>query len=407
MPYPESRRRPAPIGVGRRPSETATTSQRWWQLHSDTMHPLLPASRAVAPVLRAHADANEEARRLVPAVITALQEADFFRMCVPAVYGGPEVDPVTYLSVIEELAAADAASGWCANISSTTASMSWFLEEAWAREIFGTNRASGGAFAPTGKGTAVAGGWRVSGKWAWGSGTQHSAWITAGTMCDNGEFHLMFAPRGEVTDLDTWFSLGLRGTGSTDFALNDVFVPDGRSVQPLKGKAVPTCALAHFPNFGMLAAGVASTTLGIARRAIEELVTLATEKTPLFARSKLAEHPPAQLAVARAESLLSSARAFLTDEVAKAWETTQTGTRVEVAQRARIRLACAHAAEVTTEAVDLCHRSGGGTAVYTSSPLQRCVRDIHTASAHLMVSDRNTLTYAKLAFGLDADVSML
>ena len=78
-----------------------------------------------------------------------------------------------------------------------------------------------------------------------------------------------------------------------------------------------------------------------------------------------------------------------------------------VAHRARIRLACAHAAEVTTEAVDLCHRSGGGTAVYTSSPLQRCVRDIHTASAHLMVSDRNTLTYAKLAFGLDADVSML
>ena len=371
------------------------------------MHTLLSAAASVAPVLRANAEANEEARRLVPEVVTALESNDLFRMCVPVVYGGPEVDPVTYLGVIEALSAADGASGWCANIASTTSSMSWYLSPDWARQVFGSAASTGGAFAPTGKGVAVAGGWRVNGRWSWGSGTQHSTWISGGTVCDNGEFHLMFVPRDEMIDLDTWFSLGLRGTGSTDFAFKDLFVPTGRSVQPLLSKAVPDCPLAHFPNFSLLAAGVASTTLGIARRAIEELTAVATEKTPLFARSKLADHPPAQLALARAEALLSSARAFLVDEVATAWATTKMGTKVSTAQKARIRLACSHAAEATVTAVDLCHRSAGGTAVYSSSPLQRCLRDVHTATGHLLISDRSLLTFAKLAFGLDTDIAML
>ena len=371
------------------------------------MSEVLRAAHDVAPLLRANADANEQARRLVPDVVAALEATDLLRMCVPAEYGGPEVDPVTYVGVIEALATADAASGWCANISSTTSSMSWYLAPDFARDVFGSPLSTGGAFAPSGKGVAVDGGWRVTGRWSWGSGTQHSRWISGGTNCDNGEFHLMFFPRDEMIDLDTWFSMGLRGTGSTDFAFENAFVPSGRSVQPLRSKAVPDCALAHFPNFSLLAAGVASTTLGIARRAIEELTALASQKTPLFARSALAEHPPAQLALARAEALLSSARAFLVDEVATAWDTTQTGTKVSVEQRARLRLACSHAAEATTEAVDLCHRAGGGSAVYASSPLQRCSRDVHTASAHLLISDRNLLTYAKLALGLDTDVSML
>ena len=116
---------------------------------------------------------------------------------------------------------------------------------------------------------------------------------------------------------------------------------------------------------------------------------------------------PAQLALARAEAALSSARAFLRDEVATAWETVLRDERVDVAQRARIRLACSNAAEATSLATGLVYNAAGGSAVYDTSPLQRCFRDVNTATAHLLISDRNLVTYAKLRLGLEADTSML
>ena len=368
---------------------------------------MLEAARSVVPVVLEHADACEAKRTLTEPVVAALQSADLFRLLVPAVYGGPECDPVTYLAVIEEVAAADGAAGWCSNIASTTSSMSWFLPEPWAREIYSTPRATGGAFAPNGKAARVEGGWRVTGRWSWGSGTQHSGWVNGGAMTDTGEFHLAYFDLADVHFIDNWYSTGLRGTGSCDFEVTDAFVPDGRSVLPGVSAPVPDAPLARFPNFSLLAAGVASTTLGIARHAIAAFTELAEAKTPQFARSKLADYAPAQLALARAEAGLSSARAFLRDEVALAWETVLAGSRVPVAQRARIRLACTNAAEATSAATGLVHRAAGGSAVYQTSPLERCFRDINTATAHLLISDRNLVTYARLRLGLEADTSML
>jgi alkylation response protein AidB-like acyl-CoA dehydrogenase len=312
------------------------------------------------------------------------------------------------MEIIEEVSAADGAAGWCVNISSTTSSMSWYLEPAWAKEIFGRRgEAYGGAFAPTGKAVRGDDGWVVNGRWMCGSGTNHCAWVTGGTITEDGQFHLMFFPRADVELLDTWHSSGLRGTGSTDFQVTDRVVPAGRSVMPLRNKAQVETPLAHFPNFNLLAAGLAAVCIGIARRAVEEFVSLAFTKTPQGARAKVAEYAPAQLEIARAEALVRSSRAYLRDEVAHAWETTKRGERVGTEQRARVRLACYQVAIACAQAVDLAYNAGGGSSVFSSNPLQRCFRDIHTATQHQMLSDRNLLTYGRIRLGVEADTAML
>ncbi len=370
---------------------------------------IVGAARSLGPLIRSHADEAEAARRLPMPVVDALRAAGLMRMCVPAMYGGPEVDPLTMVEAIAAVAEADGAAGWCSMIASTTSSMALFLDPVAAIEVFGDAATiSGGAFAPSGTGRTVEGGYEISGRWAWGSGTQHCDWITCGTLTDDGGFRLFFVPAAEVTILDTWYSSGLRGTGSNDFSVDAVVVPAERSVQPLLGRVQVDTALGHFPNFCLLASGVAAATLGIARRAIDELVALADAgKRSVYSSKSLAQTTMAQVEIARAEALLGSARAFLLHELGVAWDQAVAGTRVPVEQRARIRLACTHAARSAAGAVDLAYEAGGGSSVYSSSPLQRCFRDVHTATQHLMVSTRNYETVGKLLFGVDADTSML
>ncbi len=371
------------------------------------MGSLVDGARALQPLVRSHADEAEAARRLPFAVVDALVQAGLMRMCVPAAYGGPEVTPMEMVEAIEAVAAADGATGWCVMIASTTSSMSCFLEPAWAKEIYADPRViTGGAFAPGGKGVTVDGGHLVSGRWMWGSGTSACQWITGGTVTDGG-FHLMFAPAAEVEILDTWYTSGLRGTGSNDFAMSEVFVPTGRSVQPFGARAQVDSPIARFPNFTLLAAGVAATLLGVARHAIDELVDLAQGKVPMFSSKTLAQSSLAQVDVAKAEAGLGAARAFLLDELAQAWSTALAGDRVPVERKARIRLAATHAALASASSVDLAYNAGGGSSVFSANPLQRCFRDVHTGTQHLQVSTRIYETVGRTLFGLETDTSTL
>lgn len=371
-------------------------------------HPILAAARDLAPLVRARADASEGLRHLDSLVVAAFREAGVFRMAVPECYGGPEVDPLTVIDVLEELSAADGAAGWCASISTTTSSLSVYLDRVWAERIFADQTlAYGGAFAPTAKATRAAGGWTVDGRWMWGSGTHHCDWINGGAMTDSGEMRLMFFPASDVTLLDNWHSSGLRGTGSGDYTVTGAFVPEGREIFVGKVRSRVDTPLGRFPNFNFLAIGVASVTLGIARRAIDELAALATAKKPANTSRPLSEYVPAQLAVAEAEARLGAARAFLKHEVGAVWALVSEGERVPTAQRARIRLACAHAATECARAVDLCYNAGGGSSVFAANQLQRCFRDVHTATQHAMLSDRNVITYGRVRFGLEADTVML
>lgn len=369
---------------------------------------IVDAARRVQPAVRERADDIERQRRLTPDVVSLLRDAGLFRLCVPRAYGGPEADPMTLVRAVEAVATADGATGWCVAIASTTSSLASFLPPATAQAIYGdANVVTGGAYAPTGRGEAVSGGYRITGQWSWGSGTDHCDWITGGVTMADGSFHLAWFPAADVELLDTWYSVGLNGTASCDYRVHDVFVPESHTIRPGYVRSQVDSPVAAFPNYNLLACGIAAVTLGLGRRAIDELVALAAGKRPAFSSRTLAQSGTAQGDIARAEAKVGAARAFLLDELSQAWACAVDARPVDLAMRARIRLACTHAARSSAEAVDLAFNLGGGSSVLSSNPLQRCFRDVHTATQHLMVSPRIDETVGKVLFGLEVDASAL
>jgi alkylation response protein AidB-like acyl-CoA dehydrogenase len=286
--------------------------------------------------------------------------------------------------------------------------MSWYLEPSWAGRIYGDPAViTGGAFAPTGRGRAVDGGYVIdAGRWSWGSGTQHCQWVNCGVLVDGGAFHLMYVPQDEVVFHDTWYASGLRGTGSLDFEVRDAFVPTGRELQPGRTRSQVDTPLCHFPNFSLLAAGLAAVALGIGARALEELAASAGRK-PTMGSQSLAGQGYVQLDLARATARVGSARAYLHDRIGCLWEITQAGNRPSMLQRAEARLAAHNAAAEAAAAVDASFTAAGGSAVYADGALQRCLRDVHVATQHAMLSPRVLETYAKVRLGLEADTTLL
>jgi alkylation response protein AidB-like acyl-CoA dehydrogenase len=217
---------------------------------------------------------------------------------------------------------------------------------------------------------------------------------------------MMIAPASEIEFFDTWHVSGLCGTGSTDFAMNDLFVPDARAVGlgvdgPLERP------LYAFPQFGLLAMGIAAVALGLARAAIDALVAIAGGKTPQGSARPLAARPAAQADVSRAEALLRSSRAFYYEAIERAWEGACARGRIEAEHRRDVRLATTHATRSCAEAVDLMYDLGGGTSVYQKSPLQRVFRDVHVATQHMMVSPATMELTGRLLLGLETDIGQL
>lgn len=366
------------------------------------------AIRHAAAVARHGADKAEAERRLPPETAAVLAKAGLFTMCLPVAYGGPGTGPVAMIDAVVEVATGDGSAGWCAGIASTTASLAAFLAPHVAREIFpGPATASGGVFAPNGRGVADGDGFRVTGRWQWGSGTQHCEWIVGGAMCDDGTQRICFFAPDQVEFHDTWHTGGMRGTGSLDFSVADAFVPAERTILPGVGKVHVDEPIAHFPNFTLLALGIAATGLGVARRALDELRELAAAKTPQFSSRTLAESGFAQTEYARAEARWRAARVLLRDEVGRAWEQAAAGGPVPVEQRVAMRLAAAHAASECVAATDTAWTLAGGSAVYDTSVLGRCLRDAHVVTQHIMVAPKLLETLGKHLLGADFDPRMI
>jgi alkylation response protein AidB-like acyl-CoA dehydrogenase len=369
---------------------------------------LVGEARRAAEVAAAHADEAEANRRLSGPTVEALAAAGMFTMCLPAAHGGPGASPVEMIDAVIELAGADGAAGWCAGIASTTASMASFLDSDVARVVYPTPAvATGGVFAPNAAAAVENGGLRVTGRWQWGSGTQHCEWIVGGARCDDGRQIVCFFPASDVTFHDTWHSVGLRGTGSLDFSVDDALVPEPFTV-PV-GAARPTVdePIARFPNFTLLALGIAATGLGIAQHALAELAELAVSKTPQFSSRTLANSGFAQTEAARATARLGAARAYLRDEVARAWDQALAGDPIATGSRVAMRLAAANAATACVEVADAAWTLAGGTAVYESSPLGRCMRDAHVVTQHIMVAPKLFETLGRHVLGADFDTTMI
>lgn len=367
----------------------------------------MAAAERAAAVAEEHADEGDRLRRLPPPVVEALKDEGVLRMCVPASLGGPEVDPPTMLRVIERVARADGAAGWCVMIASTTSLLSHYVEPQRAQEIWGDPRhVTGGVFARNGIATKVEGGYRVTGRWLWGSGTQHCDWITGGAAGDGYNGSMWFTP-DQVTFHDTWHTSGLRGTGSLEYSVDDAFVPDDLASQPQVTGPLTESPLGAFPDMTLLAVGVAAAGLGIGRHALDAIIDLGGHKKPQFSSRTISQSGVSQAELARAEAALRSARAFLLDEVSQAWDTAVSGGRVDVEARGRMRLAGANAAEAAVRAADVAYTLGGGTSIFEQSPLQKCLRDAHVVTQHIMVAPRLYETLGKLHFGIDIDASMI
>jgi len=382
------------------------------------MSDTLSAARALVPELARRADEIEAARRLPPDLSARFAEAGFYRMCVPATLGGLEQSPLDTARTLEELARGDGSAAWCAFIGATSGSALAQLPDEAAREVFDRpDRLVCGVFAPSGSAERTDGGFRVSGRWAWGSGVANADWVLAGCRLLRGgepetdprgapRAHMMLVPAGEVELLDTWHVSGLCGTGSTDFVLQDVFVPERRAVGLLRPRPLER-PLYAFPNFGLLAMGIGAVALGLAHAAVEELVDLADAKRPQASRRRLAERPSTQAGVAEAEAARRGARAFFYEALEAAWEQARREGRIDVAARRDVRLATTHAVRACAGAVDGMYHLAGGTSVYRRSPLQRIFRDVHVATQHMMVGPPTMEVAGRLLLGLETDVAQL
>jgi alkylation response protein AidB-like acyl-CoA dehydrogenase len=368
--------------------------------------------RALVPDIRAAAAAIERDRRLPRALVRALARAGVFRLCVPRALGGEEAEPATFLAVLEELGGADGSTGWCAMIGATSGLVSAYLPDAEARAIYGASPevVTGGVFAPTGGAVREDGWYRVTGRWRFASGCEHCDWLMGGCLVrdeDPPRHRLVLFPAADAEIIDTWTVSGLRGTGSHDIAVRELRVPVTRSVALTHDRPRAAGALYAFPLFGLLAVGIAAVALGIAGAARDEIMALAGSKTPTGGRRSLAERSTVQAALAEAEAQRASARAFLHESVHAAWTAARADGALDVAGRARLRLAATHATAAAARVVDAAYTLGGGTAVYADSPLQRAFRDVHVVTQHMMVAPATWELCGRVLLGLDTDTTML
>ena len=360
----------------------------------------------LSDLLTRESDAIDSGRKLTQVVVDAVKPTGAFRMYVPTAYNGPAIDPLSAIDLIAGLAEADAATGWCAVIASLSSHVAGVLDPAVAMEVFGDpDSIACGAFAPTARAMTVHGGFRVTGRWSWGSGSPIAQWMSGGVMTDDNRFLQMLFPMNDITLHDTWYSGGLRGTGSHDFSVDDVFVPIGRTVQLGVSKPHCTETISLMPLFPLFGAGVTSVMIGIARRALRELIVLADTKKPAQSSKTLAQSQVVQIDIARAEAIVRSCYAYLVHETGTAWDTILRGDRLGLEQRMRCRLAASHAGPELCRAVDITYNTAGGSSVFDSSPLLRCFRDIHTASAHIMVGARAFESVGRQRLGLETDLS--
>jgi alkylation response protein AidB-like acyl-CoA dehydrogenase len=299
-------------------------------------------------------------------------------------------------------------------IGASSALMCAYLDDDTAREVYGPEGAiTCGIFAPMGRARREAGGFRVSGRWPFASGCEHSGWRMGGAIVEGDpplesgapDVRSMLFRAEETRVVDTWDTSGLRGTGSHDIEAKDVFVPAARSFSLISDR--PRSNAVGVPFFGVLAAGIAAVCLGIARAAVDAVTALARAKQPLGARRSIANREVVQLAVARGEAKIRSARAFLFDALAEAEAEVLARGEASVRTRALFRLAAAHAAAESAAAVDLAYDAGGGTSIYAKSPLQRCFRDVHVATQHVMVSTTSTTLAGRILLDLETDTSTL
>ena len=383
---------------------------------------LLDAARKLAPLIRQHADAAERDRRLSPEVIRALIDAGFFRLLVPRSLGGLEVDPVTCSLIAEELAGSDSAAAWALQAGNVGAWWAARLPTEGVEEIYAANpsAAMAAAFHPPQQAREVAGGYRVAGQGPLASTIHDAEWLFLTALVMEGDQPRMsggmpeliglVVRTGEVEIVDTWHSLGMRGTDSHDVVIHDVFVPASRTF-PLVPEFEPGAhhrgPLYRIPGIAAAFFTIAPVPLALARSAVGEVRKLAQRKTPFGFNRPLRDRPVVQATLARAEGMLRAARLLYYETLGAAWDRTLAGEGHTLEQKADLLLAATHATATAATVVDLMHRVAGTTGVYARSPLERHFRDVETLRHHGFLSENRYEAVGQVYCGVPPEFAMV
>lgn len=353
-------------------------------------------ARALGPDLEAAANEIERIQDFPEPLATRLHEAGMFRLLLPRSVGGEEVHPSAYLEAIMEVSRHEGSVGWNLFVANSSCLLAPFVPFETANEIYENPRAVV-AWGPPNqyKLKAVDGGYRVTGKWPFASGSAQATWMGAHGPVEEADGSLRLNERGtplirsvlfpadQATLLNDWNPVGLKGTCSQSYRVDDVFVPEARSgTREAPEARRDQGPLYAFTQQGLYAVGVAAVSLGIARAMLDEFHDLAADKTPR-GRGRLAEDKLTQADYARAEARLGSALAYLHHILGDVYDRADDVEPIGIEDRAMVRLACSNAIQAGVETADWVHRAAGVSAIFPGSPFERRWRDIHTVSQQI------------------------
>ena len=374
---------------------------------------MLERAVGLAPLIQKYADQADSQRRLAPEVAEAFASNGLYRLPAPKEIGGAEADPMTQVQVIEAVSRADGSAGWNLMIGIEHFAMIK-PDLIWCEELIeDQNIVISGSTAATGRAERVDGGYQVSGHWQFASGV-HNSHLFAATVAlyEDGE-KLTYPPRayalinkGDYEIVDAWQVGGMRGSGSHDVIVDNVFVSTERIID-LSAKSNSDLPLTRFPPAPRLSYNKAAVAFGIARHALDEFYVIALKKKPRFSNSKLHTRPFVQDAAARAEIRLRASRALVFELTETLWRRVCDKTDIPKEERALFHIACSDAAQACAEVVDLVCEAVGTTANELDSPLERIARDSRVVRQHLTVAPQHIIDGGRVLLGLEPTEVML
>jgi indole-3-acetate monooxygenase len=383
---------------------------------------VIARAEAVRSAVSAASGEIESTRRLPPALLDKLHEAGLFRLLLPRSSNGIETDPLTFFHVIETIARADGSTAWCLSQAGGCAMAAAYLDLSVAQAIFGNDPRAVIAWGPGPKVKAIEcdGGYRVTGIWSFASGGRHATWLGAhspiyqadGTpkLDSDGrqQERTMLVRTEDVQWTDIWNTVGLRGTASDQFELNDFFVRSDHSIiREFDQECRESGPLYRMGSGTCYQVGFAAVACGIARGALDSFIDMARHKVARGSKSPLRDNAVVQSNLAQAEANLRAARSFVLQSMADVWMHLSAGTLITVEQRVTIRLAATHAIHKAREAVDFAYTAAGATAIFENHPLERRFRDIHTVTQQLQGQLKHFETVGAWIMGADADLTFV
>jgi alkylation response protein AidB-like acyl-CoA dehydrogenase len=379
-------------------------------MHFETDTSLIEAARRIGPIIRGHNAEAERERRLSRPVLDALYETGLLRMFTPRSLGGLEANPITRALVVEEISGHDTAAGWTLENPLDWAYFCARLPDKGAEEIYsrGADILIAAQYGRPLNATSTEGGYRISGRAPFVSNCYDADWIASTAFVDGDQESevMVYFSRENCEIVDTWDAMGMRGTGSNDISVTDVYVPKFRTfpmVPEFETGSHYKGPLYRFPLAGIAATGIPTVMLGAARKAIDEVTELALTKTPVASSGPLKERSSAQAKLARAEAVLRSGRLLLYDSLSEAWQTSVDGGTHSMKQRADLLLAMTHAMSSAVESVEVACSIAGTTAFRASSPFERYFRDTQTLKHHAFAGEGRYETVGKVYLGIPPD----